>query len=115
MRNTDGEDGPFYLSHNVIVSSDGGTPNGSRIHHYEVTAPARIVLFENLTGTRRRIVDADGNLTKNTAVSRNTRPSTRSGRRRRRIDAPEIESPARSVSGRAHVENGEAVDAVRIG
>ncbi|MGH9346318.1 MAG: Ig domain-containing protein [Vicinamibacterales bacterium] len=60
VRNTDSSDGPFYLSHNVIVSRDGG----SRVHHYEVTDRSRIILSDNLTESpSRKVVDAGGNLT----------------------------------------------------
>lgn len=64
VRNTDSADGPFYLSRNVIVSSDAGTPAGSHIYQYNVTDPSRIVLSENLVGyPSDNIVDASGFLT----------------------------------------------------
>ena len=64
VQSTDGSDGPFYFSNNVIVNSDSGTPSGSHIYHYNVTAPSRIVLANNLVGSSGdNIIDANGNLT----------------------------------------------------
>lgn len=64
VRNTDSADGPFYLSRNVIVNSDPGTPAGSHIYQYNVTAAGRIVLSENLVGNPSdNLVDASGFLT----------------------------------------------------
>ena len=64
VRNVDSADGPFNLSNNVIVNSDAGTPSGSHIYHYSVSAPSRIVVGTNLTGyPADNIVDAQGNLT----------------------------------------------------
>jgi hypothetical protein len=61
---TDGADGPFYFSNNVIVNNDAGTPSGSHINHFEVSAPARVVLFNNLVGyPADNIIDSAGNLT----------------------------------------------------
>jgi len=64
VRNTDSNDGPFYLSNNVIVNSDSGTPAGSHVYLDNVSAPSRIVLTNNLAGySSDGIVDASGNLT----------------------------------------------------
>jgi hypothetical protein len=63
VRNTDAADGPFFLSGNIIVNSDSGTPAGSHVYHDNVSAPSRIVLADNLTGfPSDNIVDAAGNL-----------------------------------------------------
>lgn len=64
VRNTDGSDGPFYFSHNVIVSNDAGTPSGSHLHYESVSAPSRVIQTNNLAGfPSDNIVDANGNLT----------------------------------------------------
>lgn len=64
LMNTDGNDGPFYFTNNVIVNSDNGTPAGSRITHISVSAPSRQVLSNNLTGSPSdNMVDSAGNLT----------------------------------------------------
>lgn len=63
-RSVDTADGPFFLTRNVIVSNDSGTPAGSRVHHISVSAPSRIVLNDNLVGTpSNNIVDNNNNLT----------------------------------------------------
>jgi hypothetical protein len=60
----DAADGPFRLTDNVIVNNDSGTPAGSHVYHNQVTAPARIILNNNLVGSpANNIVDANGNLT----------------------------------------------------
>jgi hypothetical protein len=70
VRNTDAADGPFTLSNNVIVNDDAGTPPGSHVTHSGVSAPSRIVLTDNLTGSPAdNIVDAAGNLTAQHAAS----------------------------------------------
>ena len=64
VRNTDADDGPFYLSNNVIVSDDSGTPAGSHIYYLTVSDPSRIVLSNNLAGyPSDNMVDSNGNLT----------------------------------------------------
>jgi hypothetical protein len=64
VRNTDSSDGPFYFSYNVIVNDDSGTPAGSHIYHESVSAPARVVITNNLVGyPSAGIVDATGMLT----------------------------------------------------
>ena len=61
---TDSADGPFYISNNVIVSNDAGTPSGSHIYNFEVTDPSRVVLSNNLVGyPADNIIDSQGNLT----------------------------------------------------
>jgi hypothetical protein len=61
---TSSTNGPFYLTANVIVNSDSGTPAGSHVVHNNVSAPSRIVLTNNLTGSpSNNIVDANGGLT----------------------------------------------------
>jgi hypothetical protein len=61
VRNTDGEDGPFYFSRNVIVNSNAGK---DRITLEQVSDVARVRYADNLTGTPGdRIVDGEGNLT----------------------------------------------------
>ena len=58
--NTDEADGPFYFQQNVIVNDDPGT----HIFFEDVTAPARVVVTDNLVGKPGdRIVDGNGNLT----------------------------------------------------
>jgi hypothetical protein len=60
VRNTDDADGPFYFHENVIVNDDPG----SHVSFDNVTAPARVVLSDNLAGKPGdRLVDASGNLT----------------------------------------------------
>lgn len=64
VRNVDSADGPFYLVRNVIVNSDAGTPAGSHVYHESVSAAARILLTDNLSGyPNDGIVDSSGELT----------------------------------------------------
>jgi hypothetical protein len=57
VASTDAADGPFTFNNNVIQNSNGGTG----ITFEEVTAPSRVSILNNLTGTSR--VDTNGNLT----------------------------------------------------
>ena len=57
VASTDAADGPFTFNNNVIQNSNGGTG----ITFEEVTAPSRVSIVNNLTGTSR--VDTNGNLT----------------------------------------------------
>ena len=62
--NTDAADGPFVFKNNVIVNNDSGAVAGSHVTHYNVSAPQRITLTDNLTGfPAANIIDANGNLT----------------------------------------------------
>jgi hypothetical protein len=61
VRNTDGADGPFHFSRNVIVNRSSGR---DRITLESVSVPGRVTYTENLTGAPADgIVDAGGNLT----------------------------------------------------
>jgi hypothetical protein len=80
VRNTDASDGPFYLYQNVIVNNDSGMPAGSHIYHSLVSAAARVVLTDNLTGyPSANIVDARGSLTPAYAKSTGTHGHVRAG------------------------------------
>lgn len=64
VRNADSENGPFYLSNNVIVNDDRGTPAGSHIYFENVRDPSRIKVTNNLVGTPADgPVNPDGTLT----------------------------------------------------
>jgi hypothetical protein len=63
-QSVDAADGPFFLTRNVIINTDSGTPANSHVVHTSVSAPARIVLTENLAGyPTDNIIDANNNLT----------------------------------------------------
>lgn len=62
VRNTDAADGPFIIAGNVIVSTDRGV-RGSRVSFESVSAPDRVHIGDNLTGSPGdRMVDDAGNL-----------------------------------------------------
>jgi hypothetical protein len=61
VRNTDASDGPFNFNANVIVNNDGG----SHIHFENVSAPARVTMTDDLTGSSGTLVDSAGLLTTN--------------------------------------------------
>lgn len=62
--NTDAADGPFVFKNNVIVNNDSGAVAGSHITYYNVTAPNRVTIIDNLVGApSANIIDANGNLT----------------------------------------------------
>jgi len=64
VRNTDSENGPFYLTNNVIVNDDKGTPAGSHIYFENVRDPGRIKASGNVAGSPADgLIDADGTLT----------------------------------------------------
>jgi hypothetical protein len=64
MWNVLAANGPFYLTANVIVNSDTGTPVGSHVYHDHVSAPERVILSNNLVGyAADGIVDGAGRLT----------------------------------------------------
>jgi hypothetical protein len=74
VRATDAADGPFRFYDNVIVSSDSGTPAGSRIYNLGVVDQSRMFIQNNLTGAPGSgIVDAAGLLTAGYAQYRGLR------------------------------------------
>jgi hypothetical protein len=74
LRSTDAADGPFRFYDNVIISSDSGTPAGSRILNMGAVDQSRITITNNLTGAPGGgIVDASGLLTSSYAQYRGVR------------------------------------------
>lgn len=74
LRSTDAADGPFRFYDNVIISSDSGTPAGSRIYNMGAVDQSRIMISNNLTGAPGGgIVDASGLLTSAYAQYRGVR------------------------------------------
>jgi putative Ig domain-containing protein len=74
VRPTDAADGPFRFYDNVIISSDSGTPAGSRILNMGAVDQSRIFISNNLTGAPGGgIVDANGLLTSAYAQYRGVR------------------------------------------
>jgi len=62
VRNTDAADGPFIIANNVIVSPDRGV-RGTRVSFESVSAPDRVQIGDNLTGSPGdRVVDDAGDL-----------------------------------------------------
>jgi hypothetical protein len=64
FQSVDASDGPFYVTRNVIVNGDSGTPANSHVTHMAVTSPSRIVMTDNLAGfPGDNIIGTDNNLT----------------------------------------------------